>query len=197
MIKKIGIALAIALFSHTAMAGDVAAHWKILEDKSAIEWTATYGDKPVTGSFPAFTADVAFDVDHVDASRATVKIDVAKIKSADRDAQDNLPTGDWFAASQFPQAVFETTSFKHIKDDQFEVEGTLSVRNKSAKVTLPFTAKFYDDKDASPPVHYARIQGETTIKRTAIGVGTGDWSQTDTVHDDVKLVIRLEARQVP
>ncbi len=186
-----------ASISSLGHAGDVAAHWEILNDKSAIEWTASYGGKPVSGSFPAFTANIAFDADHVDASRATIKIETGKIKSDDHDAQDNLPTGDWFAASQFPLATFETTAFKHIKDDQYEAEGTLTVRDKPENITLSFTAKFYDDKDTSPVTHYARIQGEAVVKRVALGVGQGDWVQTDTIADDVKITIRLEAKQVP
>ena len=39
--------------------------------------------------------------------------------------------------------------------------------------------------------------GLSNCARTALGVGQGDWSQTDSVADDVKIVIRLEAKQVP
>jgi polyisoprenoid-binding protein YceI len=191
------LTLAATVFYSPAQASDVAAHWQILADKSAIEWTASYGGKPVSGSFRDFTADIAFDADHVDASRATIKIETGKVKSDDKDAAENLPTGEWFAAARFPLATFEATHFTHIKDDQFQVEGTLTVRDKTVKVTLPFTAKFYDDKDASPPARYARIEAETLLKRTALGVGQGDWSQTDTIADDVKVVVRLEAKQIP
>jgi polyisoprenoid-binding protein YceI len=172
-------------------------HWQVLKDKSTLEWTASYGGKPVSGTFPDFTADIAFDPEHLDTSRATVKVETGAVKSGDHDAQENLPTGDWFAASQFPLATFEVTAFRHVKDDAYEADGTLTMRDKTEKVTLPFTAKFYDDKDASPPVHYARILGEATVKRTALGVGQGDWSQTDTIADDVKVAIHLEAKQIP
>lgn len=195
--QRYAIAGTVIFFSYYALASDVAAHWQILKDKSTIEWTATYGGKPVTGTFPAFTTDIAFDGDHVEASRAVITIETTKIKSDDHDAQENLPTVEWFASTQYPLATFESKGFKHIKDDQYELEGTLTVRNKTAPVTLPFTAKFYDDKDAVPPAHYARIEGETTVKRTALGVGQGDWAQTDTIADDVKVAIHLEAKQVP
>src|SRR5262249_18824366 len=131
------------------------------------------------------------------ASRAVVKIETGKVKSDDKDAQDNLTTADWFSSVRYPLATFEATHFTHVKDDEYSAEGTLTVRDKTAKVTLPFTAKFYDDKNASPPARYARIQGDVTIKRTQLGVGQGDWSQTDTIADDVKVTVRLEAKQVP
>jgi polyisoprenoid-binding protein YceI len=189
--------MTVFLLADTTHAGDVAAHWEVLPDKSSIEWTASYGGKPVTGSFPAYTADVAFDADHVDASRATIKIELAKVKSADHDAQENLPAPDWFSVARYPLATFDSTGFKHIRDDQYEAEGTLTVRDKTVKVTLPFTAKFSDDNTETSPAHYAHITGETTVKRTQLGVGQGDWTQTDTIADDVKITVHLEARQVP
>jgi polyisoprenoid-binding protein YceI len=180
----------------SAHAADTVPHWQILDEKSDIEWTANYGGKPVTGSFPAFTADIAFDPAHMDSSRATIKIETGKVKTADKDALESLPANDWFAAAKYPLATFEATGFTHIGDDRYQAEGTLSVRDKTVKVTLPFTAKFYDDNGSSPPAHYARIQGETYVKRTALGIGQGDWAQTDTIADDVKVAIRLEAKQV-
>ena len=149
-------ALAMLMLSSPAYA---TTRWETLTDKSSIEWTAQYGGKPVSGSFPGFTAQIAFDKDQLDASRVVVNIDVAKLKSDDKDAQDNLLTRDWFNAVEFPTATFETTSFTHVKDDQYMLEGTLKVRDKTAKLSMPFTAKFYDDKDVSPPVHYARMSG--------------------------------------
>ena len=197
MTKTTWLLLALTLIGAHAQAADTIAHWQVLPDKSAVEWTATYGGKPVSGSFPSFTADIAFDADHLDASHATIKFETGKVKSDDKDARENLPATDWFSAAQYPLATFECSKFTHIKDDQYKAEGTLAVRDKKVKVTLPFTAKFFDDKDASPPVRYARIQGETTVKRTALGLGQGDWAATDTIPDDVKVAIRIEAKQAP
>jgi len=176
-----------------AQAADAVPHWQILPDKSSVEWTVNYGGKPLKGSFPDFTADIAFDVAHLDVSKVFVKIAMAKVKSDDKDAQENLPTKEWFAAVDYPVAVFEANTFTHSKDDNYEAKGTLSLHGKSVKITLPFMAKFYDDG----AVHYARIDGETTLKRLDFGVGQGDWAKTDAVADEVKVAIHIEARQVP
>jgi polyisoprenoid-binding protein YceI len=123
------------------------------------------------------------------------------VKSSDSDAQENLPTADWFAASDFPLAIFETTGFKYLGSDKIGIgsyiaEGTLTIRGKPIKITLPFSAKFYEDNDTSPPTRYALIIGTTTLKRTDFGIGQGDWAKTDAVADEVKIAIHIEARQV-
>jgi len=193
--KVAALGIIAALYSIPAFA-DGLPHWQVLGDKSSVQWTAQYGGKPITGTFPAFSAEIDFDPAHLDASKATVKIETGKVKTSDKDALQDLPTDDWFASSKFPLATFQATTFKHVKDDDYQAEGTLTVRDKSIKVTLPFTAKFHDESATAPPVHYALIQGSTLVKRTQLGVGQGDWAATDTIADDVKLDIHIEAKQV-
>jgi polyisoprenoid-binding protein YceI len=140
---------------------------------------------------------MAFDPLHLETSNVKVKVQIASLKSDDRDAQDNLMTSEWFDAAQYPVAVFEAAKFTHIKDDDYQAEGTLTIRGKKVDITLPFTAKFFDDKDTSPATHYARITGETTIKRLDFGIGTGEWARTDVIADPVKVSVHIEAKQVP
>jgi len=192
-----GLLFASCMLLGSANAETAALHWQVLDNKSSIEWSAVYSGKEVKGTLPDFTADIVFSPEHLDTSHVSVKVAMAKVKSDDRDAQENLPTGDWFAAAQYPLAIFEADSFAHTQGDGYEAKGTLSLRGKSMKVTLPFTAKFYDDKDAAPSLHYARIMGETTLKRLDFGIGQGDWAKTDAVADSVKIIIHLEAKQVP
>jgi len=172
-------------------------HWQILADKSVIEWTATYGGKPLKGSFPDFTADIAFDPVHPERSKVIAKISMAKVKSDDKDAQENLPTQDWFAVADYPLAVFEMNQVTHIHYDDYTAVGTLSIRGKTVQVPLFFEANFYNDNDTSPPTHYARIVASATLKRLDFGIGQGDWAKTDAVADEVKVVVRIEAKQVP
>ncbi len=191
------LALALIVLPCIAHAENTAPHWQVLADKSSIEWSASYGGQLIKGSFSDFTADVVFDPQNLNASKVIAKIAMAKVKSTDSDAEASLPTNEWFGAAQYPVAVFETNNFKHIEADNFEATGTLTIRDKTIKITLPFTAKFYDDKDTSPPTHYARIMGETTLNRLDFGVGQGDWAKTDVVANEVKLAIHIEAKQVP
>lgn len=185
------------LFSSAAFAeGAALQHWETLTDKSAIEWTAIYGGKPIVGTFKHFTSEIVFDPEHLDQSSVVVRIDVAKVASDDKDAEQSLPTAEWFDAVKFPEAIFEAKTFRHIADEKYEAEGTLTIGEKKNALILPFSVHFYDDKESVPPARFAQMTAETSLKRTEYGVGKGEWSKTETVADDVKVTINLKAKEI-
>jgi polyisoprenoid-binding protein YceI len=194
--SKSAASLCFILLAHNAFAVD-AIHWQVLPEKSAIEWTATYGGKPLKGTFPDFTADIAFDPDHPEQTKVVTKIIMGKVKSDDKDAQENLPTSDWLSVSDYPVAVFEMNQAAHVANEDYTAIGTLTMRGKTVQVPLSFTVNFYNDNDSTPPTKYARVTALTTLKRLAFGIGQGDWAKTDAVADDVKVIIHMEAKQVP
>lgn len=184
------------LLATAAVALDMAPmRWQAMPDKSSIEWSVVYGQNAVNGAFKSFTAEIVFDPDHLDKSSVIVKIDTAKVTSDDKDAQETLPTADWFDSAKFPQAVFEASKFKHIADETYEAEGTLTLAGKTNPVTLPFNVHFYEDKESTRPVRFAQVTAETMLKRTDYGVGKGEWASTGSVGDSVKVTISLKARE--
>lgn len=182
--------ISLLLLASAAHAADDAPHWKILSEKSRIEWTASYIGQQVTGSFPRFSTDIAFSPEHLDKSRVRVSIPTTDVVSSDKDAAASLPTADWFASSDYPAALFEATNFHHLKDNRYEAVGTLSLRGHVVPVTLPFTLVLTQEPDG---VEDAEIKGETTLKRLDFGVGQGDWAKTDAVADAVKVAVTLSA----
>ncbi len=180
-----GITIGMFLPGGVLSAEDVS-RWQVISEKSSIAWTANYAGKPVAGDFPAFSSDIIFDPAHLDKSSVTVNIETGKVKSSDKDAQENLSGGEWFASAKYPAAVFRSEHFKHISGDNYEAEGTLAIRDKTQKITLPFTVRISD--------HTAVMNGGTTIKRVDFGVGQGDWAKTDVVADEVKVAIHIEAK---
>lgn len=169
--------------------------WQVQQDKSSIEWTAMYGGKPITGTFKAFSSEIVFDPEHLDTASVLVKVETAQVTSDDKDAEQSLPSADWFNSAAFPVAVFEAHTFRHIADERYEAEGTLTIGEKKNPFILPFTAHFYEDKETSTPARYAQVTAEASLKRLDYGVGKGEWSKTEQVGDDVKLTINLKATQ--
>lgn len=168
-----------------SQADDAMPHWKVDLQKSSIRWSVNYGGKQVNGSFPSYTTDIVFDPAHLDRSKASVSVEVAKVRSSDSDAEQNLPSGDWFAAAQYPLAAFNSNQFKHISGDNYEADGSLTLRGKTKALNLPFSVKITGKS--------AIMDGQTIIKRLDFGVGQRDWAKTDTVGGDVKVVVHIEA----
>lgn len=169
--------------------------WEALADKSSIEWTALYSGKSMGGSFRLFTSEIVFDPEHLDQAHVSVQIDTAAVISDDTDAQQTLPTAEWFNSTAFPKAVFEAKTFRPLGEEKYEADGTLTIAGKSNPVTLPFSVHFYDDNSTLPAMRFAQVAAEVTIKRSEYGLNKGDWSKTDVLADEVKVTINLKAKQ--
>ncbi len=185
-----------------AQAADGIPSWRILPEKSSIGFTAQYGAQTINGEFPSYSADIRFDPSHLDQSKVVVRIEMAKMKSGDKDAQENLPAADWFDASHFPLATFESSSFEaiamattttNIPAKNYLAKGRLTIRGKSIPVTFPFTLETFKGDGADTGKTFARMNAAVSLKRLDFGVGQGQWADTGTIKNDVSVQVKLEA----
>ena len=160
--------------------------WKIIPNESSLTFTATQNDAPVTGTFTNFSGEINFDPAQLDKSNVKIIVNVGSISDAYYQLADTLKTADWFNTKLFPQAVFQSTGFTKTGDKTYQAKGSLTIRNKTQPIVLNFTQQEYSPTKA-------KITGSTTIKRTAFGVGQGEWSDTKTVKDDVQINFTISA----
>lgn len=154
--------------------------WKIIPNESSLSFTAVQNGAPVTGKFTNFTGNIDFDLNQLGESNVKIIIDVGSISDAYNQLSDTLKAPEWFDVKLFPQAIFQSTGFVKTGDKTFQVSGNLTIRDKTLPVTLTLTQEEYSQTKA-------RMKGTTTIKRTAFGVGQGEWADTKTVKDDVQV----------
>ncbi len=88
----------------------------------------------VKGAFTKFNVEVQGE----DIFTAPVKatIDASSISTKDNDRDNHLKSADFFDAENFKDLVFESTGFKKVDDDEYKLEGVLTIKDKSNKVTL-------------------------------------------------------------
>jgi polyisoprenoid-binding protein YceI len=165
-----------------------AAVWQMIPDKSTLSFTATQNNAPVKGEFKKFTADINFDLQQLNTSKVKIVIDVGSMTNSYNQLSDTLKGADWFNVKVYPQAIFNSTNFKKTGDKTYQADGTLTIRDKTLPVLLNFTV------DEDTPTE-GRISGNTTIKRTAFGVGQGDWTDTSAIKDEVKIEFAVTAHK--
>ncbi|MHB1947230.1 MAG: YceI family protein [Gammaproteobacteria bacterium] len=154
--------------------------WKIVPNESSLSFTATQNGAPVSGKFTKFSGDIHFDPNQLDKSHVKIIVDIGSISDAYNQLSDTLKTPEWFNTKVFPQAIFESKELTKTGDKTYQAKGNLTIRDKTQPVTLTFTQEEYTATKA-------RMKGETTIKRTAFGVGQGEWADTKAVKDDVHI----------
>ena len=86
----------------------------------------------------------------------------------------------------FPEAIFESESFKKTGNNQYQVDGKLTIRDKTVPVVLTFSTEELTKTKG-------RVKGSTTVKRMMFGVGQGEWSDTNAVKDDVQVNFTMTA----
>ena len=184
MIKSVFRALVLILAAWLlpllALAAAAVPAWQIVPKDSSLTFTATQNNAPVTGKFNNFSGDINFDPAQPNASNIRIVVDINSVATSYQEVGDTLKSPDWFDAKLFPQAVFTANKFVKTGDNTWQAVGNLQIRDKTLPLTLNFVLEQY-----SPTA--ARAKGNATIKRTAFGLGKGDWAKTDDVKDDVQV----------
>jgi polyisoprenoid-binding protein YceI len=175
----------LAALLSTAAPSHAAATWSTDPVRSRLEFTATLAGGDFDGSFERFQADIVFDPADLPHSRFRVEIDTASADTGDKDRDDALAGGDFFAVERWPRARFQADRFSSLGGGRFEALGSLTIRDVTREIRLPFS--FRPSSDGAR----AEMTGGTTIHRLDYGVGQGEWRDTKWVGDEVQIRFAL------
>ncbi|GAC1368810.1 MAG: YceI family protein [Aquirhabdus sp.] len=148
--------------------------------KSTVTATGKQLGVPVTGKFKKITGDVVFNSAQLAQAKARIDIDVASYDMGMADYNQNIIGADWFNAAKFPKASFVSTGIKAAGANSYTVTGQFTLKGRVQNVAFPVTVK----TEGAAQV----FDGVLTVKRTAFGVGSGDWADTAVVADDVAIM---------
>ncbi len=183
--------LAATVLASTLVAARAAtpADWTTDPSASRLGFAGTQGGAPFEGTFRRFATDIRFDATDLAHSRAVVVIEMASADTGNAARDEAVRGADWFSVETFPQARFETTQFRATGDNRFEADATLSIRDVTRPVRLPFSLQ------ATPAG--TRAVGELTINRVDYGVGQGQWASPQMVGHEVTISFDLLATPTP
>jgi len=160
--------------------------WRV-EAGGRLGFRADYSGSAVEGGFKRWEADIMFSPDDLAGSRISVEVDLASVDSGDGQRDSMLTSESFFDVATHPRARFRSTSIAHRGGNRYRAPGTLTLHGQSRPVTLDFTLDIDGDT--------ARAAGTATLRRTAFGVGTGEWAATDTISDGVTVTFAFTAKR--
>jgi polyisoprenoid-binding protein YceI len=167
------------------IAPSFASSWKVDPARSRIGFSGTQTGEAFKGEFTNYQAAVDFDPANPEAGHALIVIDLAGAKTGDSQRDEALPGEDWFNVGQFPKARFEVKKFTFKGATAYEAAGTLSIRNISREVVLPFTLDIRDG--------VAHAKGHVDLMRNVFGVGQNAWATDEYVGFPVGIDVDLIA----
>ncbi|WP_439155772.1 cytochrome b/b6 domain-containing protein [Yoonia sp.] len=150
-------------FSHdstttTAALADVSSEWAVTD--GAIEITVTQFGSPVSGRFADWTSAIRFDPDATgNAGEVTTTVSIGSLTLGS--VTDQAMGPDFFDAGNFPTALFDATIIEDA--GAYRAEGTLTIKDNSMPVTLPFDLTVDGDT--------ATMQGRVALDRRDFNIG--------------------------
>jgi polyisoprenoid-binding protein YceI len=88
----------------------------------------------VTGQFNRFNGTVETDGDDFASAKIHFTADISSISTNNEQRDAHLKTGDFFDVETHPQLIFEGDSLRKIDDENYELQGTLTIRGTAKKV---------------------------------------------------------------
>lgn len=158
--------------------------WRVDHAASRIGFVATYDEIPFEGKFQRFEARIRFDAGDPAGGSFAATIDIASVDSDSPDRDEGMLEADWFDVGKYPTATFESSAIRKISGSgEYALDGDLTIKN----ITRPLRATFtWGPADGS-----ARLEGSADVRRGDFDIGSGDWSDDDTIGFDVRVVFDL------
>ncbi|MEM7256325.1 MAG: cytochrome b/b6 domain-containing protein [Pseudomonadota bacterium] len=155
-----------AVSASTAQGGDAIAD-------SQIVFAAAQMGEPLGGVFTVHQITLVLDDNQPQNATLNATVDTASVSTGDGQIDSTVVTENWFNSDQYPQASFSSDSITVSGDNQFDVSGTLSIREFAQPVSFVMQRQGQS------------FSGEIAIDRRDFGIGVG--GQDDFVAPEVSI----------
>ena len=158
--------------------------WQIDYAASYIRFVGDQAGAAFEGTWESWSAELQFSSEQLGDSAFDVIVDATSAETQDNDRDVTLADPEWFDSVNFPEVYFRASNFS-ASDGGHIADGQLIIKNLTSPVKLAFT--IVADGDARV------LNGTAQLDRLALGVGIGEWEDTEWVGKDVTVEVHVEA----
>lgn len=167
--------------------------WKIDPVHSEIKFKVRHlVVSSVTGQFHNFDATVEAEKPDFSDAKITFEADVNSISTKNDQRDAHLKSADFFDAENHPKMTFASTSVTKKSDDEFEIDGNLTIRGNSKPIKL--TATYNGTVKGFGGAEVAGFEIRGKVNRFEYGLQWNGLTEAGgvVVSDEVKLEIEAE-----
>lgn len=176
----------------TAQAHAAAPKWEIDPAHAGVYFSIDHIYSTTRGYFEEFKGTVMFSPEDLSDSRFDFEVAVKSINTGNTKRDGHLNSGDFFDSKKYPAMSFKSSAVKHVRDNQYVVEGKMTVKDVSKIVSVPFTLLGVKTHPFDDKKEVAGLEARLTIDRLAYHVGGGKFYDMGVVGKDVDVLITLE-----
>lgn len=135
--KKLFILLAAVCVSGASMAQST---WNTDNSHSNVKFTVTHLlVSEVEGNFKVYSGSIKSSKPDFTDAVINFSVDVNSINTDNEMRDKHLKSDDFFNAEKFPAMTFKSTSFKKVSGNKYELQGELTIRDITKKVSFDVT----------------------------------------------------------
>jgi len=123
----------------------------------------------VKGQFAKVTGSLTLDDYDLSKSRVEALIEAASLETRDAQRDAHLKSPDFFHVEKFPTLTFKSTGISLVRDGELAVEGDLTIRDVTRKVTFTVEGPTPPAKDPWGNTRVA-VSATTKINRRDFGL---------------------------
>jgi polyisoprenoid-binding protein YceI len=160
--------------------------WKIVAQKSKLEFKASRDNSPITGSFKKFDGQIIFDKNQLNKSKIRIDVDTSSVEISYAEAISTLLGKNWLSVKTFPTATFASSTITIISDINLSKMNDVNLNNSNTHLMNMSDVAVGSQgdlnlKNINKPNTY-RASGNLTIKGKTIPATIdfvlNDYSQT-------------------
>ncbi len=191
--KRLALAAAWILLTFQGMAAAGNHAWTFDPPHTTVAFTIQHILAKVAGTFDEVNGSVMFDPSQPEKGFVEVTIPVKSLNTRVEKRDAHLLSEEFFDAEKYPVLTF--VSREILRGDtpgRFIARGTLTIKNVSRPLDLPFT--FFGTRshpfDATKEI--AGFEAHLMIDRLAFGVGNGEFFRKGLIGKDVDIAVYVE-----
>lgn len=146
----------------------------------------------VTGSFKKFNGEIISSGESFENAIINFTMDVNSIDTNQAQRDQHLVSEDFFNAAQYPEILFQSTSFKKVSDDDYKLSGNLTMHGTTRPVELTVEYGGSEKDNYGNLKHGFEIKGK--INRKDFGLAYNSLTETGglALGEDVKLDANIQ-----
>ena len=159
--------------------------WNIDYENSYIKFTGDQAGAPFTGAWQQWQANIQFDEtgnQSLSSARFMVTIDTDSGFSSDEERDKTIRSDEFFDVMRFAQATYNAADFS-ADGDGYKSNGQLTMKGFSSPAILRFKITQENGRKI--------LTGTASLDRLIWNIGSGDWTDTSWVGQDVTVDVRV------
>jgi polyisoprenoid-binding protein YceI len=177
----------------TGFAFAEAEEWEIDKNHSSLYFDVRHTYATVRGKFDDFSGTLHIDQDNLQKSSVAFEVNTASINTGIPNRDNHLRSEDFFSVKEYPTMSFRSSGVKHTGGNEYVLEGKLTIKGKTTKISIPFTYFGTRENPLKKGQMVAGFETHFSINRLDYGVGTGKFLEMGVIGNQVDILITLEA----